>query len=289
MRHLLPLLLLSALPALAVDQALHDRVEALFRQRQWAQAQAVLEKATAATPRDAEAWQMLGQVFMQTGNADRAVEAMEQAAELAPASSDVQRQLGDAYGFAAQKAGMLSKMGWAKKCKAAYDKAVALDPKNIDARWSVMEYCRQAPGFVGGGMDGAYAQAEEIRKIDANKGRIALATLYVAEKKMVEAFGLFDEALKVTPDDYTALYQLGRLSAMTGQRLDQGVANLRKCLTLTPPPGQPGAAPVNWRIGNILEKQGDKAGAKAAYEAATAADANFVPALEALRKLSAGS
>jgi tetratricopeptide (TPR) repeat protein len=288
MSRLLPLLLLTALPALALDPALRDQIDALAKQRQWPQAQALLEKATAATPKDGEAWQRLSQVFIQLGDADRAVETMEQAAALAPASSDLQRQLGDAYGFAAQKAGMLSKMGLAKKCKAAYDKAVALDPGNIDARWSVMEYCRQAPGFVGGGMDGAYAQAEEIRKLDPNRGRIALATLYVSEKKMVEAFGLFDEALKEDPASYIALYQLGRLSAMTGQRLDQGIANLRKCLTLAPPPGQPGAAPVNWRIGNILEKKGDKAAAKAAYEAAVAADANFVPAIESLRKLNAG-
>lgn len=288
MSRLLPLLVLTALPALALDPALRDNIDARFKQRQWPEAQALLEKATAAAPNDAEAWVRLGQVFQQVGNPDRAVEAMEQAAALAPANSDYQRQLGDAYGFAAQKAGMLSKMGWAKKCKAAYEKAVALDPRNLDARWSVMEYCRQAPGFVGGGMDQAYAQAEEIRKLDANRGRIALATLYVAEKKMVEAFGLFDEALKSDPDNYTTLYQLGRLSAMTGQRLDQGIDNLRKCLTLPQPAGQPGYAPVNWRIGNILEKKGDKAAAKAAYEAAISIDPGFVPALESLRKLDAG-
>lgn len=288
MSRLLPLLVLTALPALALDPALRDNVDARFKQRQWPEAQALLEKATTAAPNDAEAWVRLGQVFQQVGNPDRAVEAMERAAALAPANSDYQRQLGDAYGFAAQKAGMLSKMGWAKKCKAAYEMAVALDPRNLDARWSVMEYCRQAPGFVGGGMDQAYAQAEEIRKLDANRGRIALATLYVAEKKMVEAFGLFDEALKSDPDNYTTLYQLGRLSAMTGQRLDQGIDNLRKCLTLPQPAGQPGAAPVNWRLGNILEKKGDKAAAKAAYEAAIAIDPGFVPALESLRKLNAG-
>jgi len=288
MSRLLPFLLLGALPAFALDQALHDKVDALFKQRQWAAAQSVLEHATAATPKDAEAWQLLGQVFQQLGDPDRAVEAMEQAVALAPASSNLQRELGDVYGFAAQKAGMLSKMGLAKKCKAAYDKAVELDPRNIDARWSLMEYCRQAPGFVGGGMDAAYAQAEEIRKLDANKGRIALATLYVADKKMVEAFGLFDEALKADPNNYTALYQIGRLSAMTGQRLDQGIENLHKCLALPQPAGQPGPAPVNWRIGNILEKKGDKAAAKAAYEAAIAIDPTFVPALESLRKLNAG-
>ncbi len=72
---------------------------------------------------------------------------------------------------------------------------------------------------------------------------------------------------------------------MTGQRIDQGLVNLRKCLTMPVPDGQPGIAPVNWRIGNLLEKKGDKAGARAAYEAAIAIDPTFVRALEDLRKL----
>lgn len=287
MLRLLLLLLVTSLPALAADQALRDQVNALFKGRQWAEARGVLEKATAASPGDAEAWALLGQAHMALGNAEDAVTAMEKAAELDPKSSNYQRLLGDTYGFSAQKAGMLGKMSFARKCKAAYDKAVELDPKNIDARWSIMEYCRQAPSIVGGGMDAAYAQAAEIGKIDANRGRIALATLYITDKKAVEAFALFDEALKAAPDDYITLYQLGRLSAMTGQRVDEGIANLQRCLTLTPPPGQPGPAPVNWRIGNLLEKKGDKAGAKAAYEAALAADPNFVRAIEDLRKLNA--
>jgi tetratricopeptide (TPR) repeat protein len=285
MLRLIFLLAAVATPALALDQPLHNQVDALFKGRQWAQAQTVLEKATTATPKDAEAWVLLGQVHLALNHTEAAVTALETAASLDPKSSNGQRLLGDAYGMSAQQAGMFGKVSFAHKCKAAYDKAVELDPKNIDARWSVMEFCRQAPSMMGGGMDGAYAQAEEIRQLDPARGRVALASLYVADKKMVEAFALFDEALQANPNDYVALYQLGRLSAMTGQRVDQGLANLRLCLTLPVPDGQPGPAPVNWRIGNLLEKKGDKAGARAAYEAAIAADPTFVRALEAKRKL----
>jgi cytochrome c-type biogenesis protein CcmH/NrfG len=287
LRPLTILLLTAVLPLAAADQALRDQAEALFREREWAQAQAVLERAAAAAPNDAETQGLLGKVYLTRGDAEKAVAALERAAALAPQSSNYQRMLGDAYGISAQKAGMFGKMTFARKCKAAYDKAVELDPRNLEARWSLMEYCRQAPAFVGGGMDAAYAQAEEIRKIDANRGRIALATLYMSDRKAVEAFGLFDEALAADPDDYTTLYQLGRLSAMTGQRLDQGIANLRRCLTMEPPPGQPGHAPVNWRLGQLLEKKGDKAAAGAAFEAAIAIDPNFVQAIEALRQLNA--
>ncbi len=277
--------LLFAPAGFAADTALHDQVADLFRHRQWAEAQALLEKAAAAEPGNAEAFFYLGQVQLNRGDLEHAVASGEQATTLAPANSEYFRVLGDAYGVTAQKAGILSKFGWAKKCKAAYDKAVELDPKNINARWSVMEYCRLAPGFVGGGMDGAYAQAAEIKKLNPPRGRVAYANLYAMEKKFPEAFAQFAEALKDSPDDYEALFQTGRLAAISGTELDTGLAALRKCLTLTPPPRQPGPAPVQWRIGNILEKKQDKAGARAAYEAALAVDPKFPQAIESLKQL----
>ncbi len=65
---------------------------------------------SAAHPADAEAYALLGRAQVAKGDADAAVSAWEKAVELAPANSDYQRELGDTYGFAAQKAGMLGKM-----------------------------------------------------------------------------------------------------------------------------------------------------------------------------------
>src|ERR1019366_5112550 len=122
----------------------------------------------------------------------------------------------------------------------------------------------QAPGIAGGGSDKAAAEAAVIKKLDAARGRQAFAALYVADKKYDLAFAEFDEALKLSPDDYAALYQLGRLAAVSGQFLDRGLASLRRCLELTPPPNTPGHAAAQWRIGNLLEKKSDPAGARAA-------------------------
>ncbi len=282
------LLALAALPAFAADNALRDQVTGLFKQRQWAEAQAVLEKVTAAEPANAEAWNYLGQTFLARNDYEKAVPLLEKATQLDPTSSETMLQLGHAYGVGAMKSGLFSKLGFAKKCKAAYDKAVELDPKNIDARWSVMEYCKQAPGFIGGGMDGAYVQAEAIKKLDPPRGRQALAGLYLADKKYDAMLAEFDEVLKVSPDDYTSLYQVGRFSANSGQFFERGLVALRRCLQLPPPEGEPGHAPAQWRMGSILERQGDKAGAKAAYEAALAVDPTFTRAIEALRKLNGG-
>jgi len=284
MHRIASLFLLLAVSTFAADSALREQVTTLFNQRQWAEAQTMLEKVVAATPDNAEAYFYLGQCQLNRGDFKNAVAVFEKATTLAPAKSEYFRLLGDSYGVTAQKAGLFAKFGWAKKCKAAYDKSVELDPTNINARWSVMEYCRQAPGFVGGGMDGAYAQAAEIKKLDPARGRIAYASLYTADKKFPEAFAVYEEVLKDDPNDYSTLYQVGKLADTTGQELDRGLAALRRCLTLTPTDPR-GYVPAHWRIGNILLRKGDKAGARAAYETALKLNPNFTEAIESLKKL----
>lgn len=287
MRLLPPALLFTAvsLAHAALPPADADAIRQLLRDRKFADAEVAATKLTAAHPREADAFLLLGTVRMNKDDSDGAVKAFEKAAELAPDNSEVHRRLGDGYGFSAQRAGMLSKFGWAKKCLAAYEKAVALDPQNLAARQSLLGYYQQAPGMVGGGMDKAYAQAAEIKKLDADRGRIAFAQLYAAEKKWTEAFTEFEEVLKTDPENYLALFQVGRIAAMSGERVDRGLATLQKALTLSPSAGAAGHDAAHWRLGMLLEKKGDKPAAKSAYEAALKINPKFQQAIEALKKL----
>ncbi|WP_164976137.1 tetratricopeptide repeat protein [Oleiharenicola lentus] len=281
-------LLLSALTVLAVhagEPSVREQVGELFQQRRWHDARLVLEGITAREPANAEAWQALGQANLALQNADAAVAAQEKAVELLPHDAVYRLQLGHAYGFAATKAGLFAKLGFAKKCKAAYDRAVELDPTNLNARWSLMEFCRQAPGIVGGGIELAYAQAAEIKKLDVRRGRAAYASLYSHEKKFTEAIALYDEVLRETPGDPDALYHFGRLAAQTGLQLDRGLAALREIVAQ---PDRKNDARVHTFIGDILLKKGDKPGAITAYETALTGDPGYTRALEALRKLKEG-
>ncbi|MEI6106855.1 MAG: tetratricopeptide repeat protein [Opitutae bacterium] len=287
MRKFTPALIFFSLATLAsaLDQTAYTAAVELYTQRKPLEAQKAFEVLAATAPDDANIQFYLGRLALQRGDQENAVVHLEKAVALSPQDSRMQLRLGDAYGLTAQKAGLFSKMSWAGKCRTAYEKAVALDPKNIDARWSLMEYCRQAPSIAGGGNDKALVQAIEIKKLDLGRGRIAVASVYVSDKKYDLAFSEFEEALKADPTNYAALFQTGRLAALSGQRLDGGLEVLRQCLAMTPPDGQPGHAAAHWRIGNILEKINDKPGARAAYEAALKVDPKFPPAIESLKKL----
>ncbi len=269
----------------ALDETAFKSAVDLYTQHRPLEARQAFETLAVTNPDNADIQFYLGRLALQRDDPEKAATYLEKAVELAPNDSRMHLRLGDAYGRSAQKAGFFSKTGWALKSKAAYEKAVGLDPKNITARQSLLEFYRQAPGFAGGGMDLAYAEAAEIQKLDPVRGAIALATLYAGENKYSEAFAKYDEILKTSPDDYLVLYQSGRLAAVSSERLERGLTALRKCLTLTPPDDQPGHAAVHWRIGNILEKQGDKAGARAEYEASLKVDPNFRQASDALKKL----
>ena len=50
------------------------------------------------------------------------------------------------------------------------EKAIQLDPDNLDAREGLFQYYTQAPFFVGGSASKAAAQLEEIRRRDVDRG-----------------------------------------------------------------------------------------------------------------------
>jgi len=90
--------------------------------------------------------------------------------------------------------------------------------------------------------------------------------LYQEDKRPTEALAVCDVLLKAEPDSYRALYQLGRMVALTGQQLDRGAAALRRAVTLTPGADDPARAHAYNRLGQILEAKGDVAGSRTAYE-----------------------
>ena len=258
---------------------------ALFKAKHYPESRAAFEAITSADPNNAEAHYYLGMLATRRSDPDEAIVQLEKATALAPTNSDYFADLGEAYGNAASKAGLFSQIGLAQKCQAALEKSVALNPDNLAARNGLASFYRQAPTFIGGGMSKAYAQAGEIRKRDPVMGAAVYGQLYISEKKYDQAFAIFEELLKMAPDNYLALYSIGRTAAQTGTRLERGEQTLRRCLDLTPGKGEPGHAAVQWRLGNLAEKRGDRAAARADYEAALKIDPAFPQAIESLAKL----
>lgn len=278
-------LLVIAVAARAAGTATLATAEGLFDAHRFPEARIALEGLLSADPRNADIHYYLGEIALERDDTDTAVRELESATALAPNSGRNHFALGTAYGRSAQKAGLLTQFTLARRCLAEFQKAVAAEPRNVDFHEGLFEYYWRAPAFVGGGASKAAAEAAAINALDAKRGHQAYAALYIAAGKFDLALGELDQALRASPGDYGTLYQIGRLAALSGQHLDRGVAALRLCLTIPATAANPPHSAVQWRLGNVLEKRGDLAGARLAYQAALKIDPNFAQASEALKKL----
>lgn len=271
--------------AVAADASGLASARRAFDDGRYPEARSALEQIVAAEPRNAEALFYLGWTSLRLDRPEAAVASLERAVAIDNAQSRYFRVLGDACGVQIRRASFFTKLGWARRCLAAYNRAVALDPDNVDARVARMGYYWHAPAIAGGGMDKARAEAEEIRRRDPVRGAQALADLLVSEKKYAEAFAVIDDLVARNPGNMPAHYQLGRLAAISGRQLERGTAALQTYLRHTPQGAEPSLAAAHWRLGMIHEKAGDRAAARADYEAALRLAPDFSLVRDALAKL----
>lgn len=291
-----------------------------YEGRRYEEARKFFEPYAAKNPKDADAAFYLGRTLFALRQNEKAAEQLEKAAALAPNRSDVQVWLGRAYGQAALRANVLRQAGLASKTRTAWEKAVALDANNLEARDLLIQYYLNAPGFMGGGVDKARAEAAEIKKRDTVRGHQAFATIaldqkdpataerelktaihqtapanprprlllgmfYQDQQKWDAAFEALEALLKADPDNWDALYQVGRAGALSGKRLDRAEECLKRYFGHAPGPEQAPLANAHFRLGQVYEKKGNKAQARAEYQTALKLDPDLKDAKEALAKL----
>jgi tetratricopeptide (TPR) repeat protein len=144
----------------------------LFQHGQFAAAQQFFEAFVSQHPTDPSGAYYLGRLAFENKQYDQAATWFEQAVQLDSGNSEYHRWLGRTYGQQAQHAGGEG-FFLARKVKTHLEKAVELNPDNIEARFDLMEYYLQAPPFLGGDAAKAKAQAAEITKRDAAAGEKA--------------------------------------------------------------------------------------------------------------------
>lgn len=308
------ILLLLISPSLYAQNT--EKAKKLYEEKKYDEAKTLLASVDDDHKDYAEAQFYLGRIAFDQQKFEEAEEFLEEAVDANDKVADYHYWYGSAMGTIAQNANTLKQGFYAPKIKNEFEKTVELDPKNIDAHWGLIEFYTQAPGFMGGSWEKAEETARGIMKINKTEGYRALATVYerqekwaeaekqyveaaktdpvmtytlanfyIRQKKFDKAFALFDDMQKKEPNNMLVIYALGRLSALTGQRLDQGEANLLQYLAYQPKQNEPSHAGANMRLAQIKEKKGNKAEAKKLFETALKADPNLKEAKEGLERV----
>jgi tetratricopeptide (TPR) repeat protein len=209
--------------------------------------------------------------FLAAGDLDGAIRAGEAAVSREPGDSVAWDLLGRAVGLKAKESSLLEQMRLARRARACFEKAVALDPSNVSARADLATYDMRAPAFLGGGKEKARRQIEEVRKLDPVRGhelagalaerekdpakagaeyrlavaaappgdrraRSALSAFLVRQRRFAEASRLWKEALDRDPGDAQAAWELAGVALESGQDLERAQRELEACLAA---PGDP--------------------------------------------------
>ncbi len=316
MKYLLVFLTLIALTS--SGQSKIDQAKKLFENKKYDETKKLLLPIDDDDLDYAAAQYYLGRIAFAQKEYDAAADYFEEAAEANDKNADYFNWLGNTYGTIAGDANPLRQGMLAPKMKSAWEKAIALDSKNLDARISLIQYYLQAPGIMGGSVEKAKEVAAQVLKLKPSEGHRQLGSIYLNEKKTAEAekefilmakadpayvgglanfytsqkqydkaFQLFEEVILKNPNDFLSIYQYGRTSAVSGQRLEKGEEYLKKYLTTyTPKQNEPSHAGANMRLAQIYEKKGNKKEAKRLYELAVKADNNLKEAKEGLERVS---
>src|SRR5262245_25249 len=182
----------------AAQQSGVDSAVQLYRRHDYAAAAEVLSPASSAG--DPAAYYWLGRIALAQYSADEAVRWLEKAVQANDSSSEYHLWLGRAYGTKAEHASLFKRPSLAKRTKAEFEQALALDPQNIDARVDLITYLVEAPGFLGGSRDRAEAMATELRTLNPYRGALAAGTIAESEGNTVGAQTEYRTLMQSYPD-----------------------------------------------------------------------------------------
>ena len=277
-------------------------------------ARAFFEPYAASHPESALAAFYLGRTYLELEQGDKAVTWLEKAVTLERENSDLYRWLARAHGIAAGQAEGGTRTLHIQEARLALEKAVKHNPDNLRAREDLVRYHLSVPERLGGGIDRARMEAEAVRKFDPAGGRVLLASIHLHQEdnagaereyqaaiaetpsdlrprmglgylyqglsRWPEAFEAFEGILRLQPEAWDAMYQLGRTAAFSGQRLDRGEEVLKRYLDHFHQGDGPPLSGAHFRLGMVYEKKGDPARAREQYRKSLELD----PANQEVRK-----
>ena len=210
---MLVILLVTSILAPAIclpEQKGTDEVRKLLDRGEFAKAKAALEHVARAD--QTEEWYfLLGKVRYVWGEIDEAADLFERAIKTQADKSEYFLWWGRALGRKAERAIFVKAPFLARKSHGAFQRAVELDPDNLDARDDLLSFYLEAPGFLGGGKDKALALVDQIKSSHPCEFHIERAGIYQKDKLLDRAEEELRKMIETQPaclGGYRALAEL---------------------------------------------------------------------------------
>ncbi|HUS06225.1 MAG TPA: tetratricopeptide repeat protein [Bryobacteraceae bacterium] len=194
-----------------------DRARQLYDRTEYDGALKLLLSLTSGASVGGPIWELIGKSYFNRADFKKAGEAFEKAIAADPNKSAYYHWLGRAYGRRAETSGPFTAPAYAVKARQNFEKAVALDARNIEAINDLFEYYLEAPGFLGGGMDKAAALSAKIRAVDPVEYHYSLAQIAERRKEYGTAEEHFRRAVEMAPRQVGRVIDLARFLSKQGR------------------------------------------------------------------------
>ncbi len=153
----------------------------------------------------------LGRALYARDDLGGASAAFERAVALAPNVSEYHYWLGRALGMRALHSNVFSRFSLARRAKAEFVRALALDPRSWDARTGLIAYDVRAPGIAGGSKEEALAQARVLQRLYPYRGTFPLERVLLATGRREEAIAQLRALAVAYPDSARPAAELARV------------------------------------------------------------------------------
>jgi hypothetical protein len=221
------LLSLWAVPGQQPDQ---QRYAALIEQEHFLRARGQVESALRNNPRDRYALIAKSKVEMAFNHLDAAVDAAQAAATVDDTSAPAHAQLACAVGWriASSSVSLFQKIKAAWWFKKEVDRALQLDPDNVEALTYLSEYYWYLPGIAGGSRKRGEELADKIVTLDPAKG-YGLKANYAGDEadkanRSAAVEAVWRQAVAARPSSYDAHVGLGSAYFLDGAGDKLGLA-----------------------------------------------------------------
>lgn len=171
------LLLLFLTPILIWSQSNFEKAEKLFHAKKYKDAEVVFELNLKYYPNDIKTLERLGEITSEEKQWGKAAIYYKKLTQLKTNEADYFYKYGGCLGMRAMEVNKFKAMGMVGDMKSAFEKAIAINPKHLQARWALIELYLQLPGIAGGSESKALKYSNELAKLSPvdgylSKGRI---------------------------------------------------------------------------------------------------------------------
>src|ERR1700726_516062 len=203
-----------------------------------------------SAPADAESSNLLCRAYFALEDWDRAESSCRKAVSLDPDNSRFHLWLGRVYGEKADRANFLAAAGLAGKVRGEFERAVQLNPKDVDARLDLAEFYLAAPGIVGGGEQKARQQAQFIATVNPAREHWVYARIAEQKKDAATAEQEYHQYIDLSKGDAEAWLNLA-LFLRRQKRFDEMEQAIVKLSQASNPEPD-----VLWEASGMLERAG---------------------------------